>query len=90
MTPSEKAKKLGVPLIPPLPIPKPQAGMPTEPNPIVSVCGECGIECRKMMWYSCQKPHCPVGLGMAVSASTECEICADTGTAFGKLCVCKS
>ncbi len=56
MTPEEKAKSLGVPLIPKLINPPPY-----DPNPIQAICGECGIEIRKIMWYYCGNSNCPLG-----------------------------
>lgn len=44
------------PVIPPLPHEEPNL----DPNPIVSICGECGLEIRKIMMYSCQNSRCPV------------------------------
>ena len=53
-SPEKKAKDLGVPVIPKrLPINR-------EPNPVVAVCGECGLEIRQVMMYSCGKINCPV------------------------------
>lgn len=56
MTPLEKSKKLGVPLIGgkkwPLPV--------IDPNPVVAVCGLCGIEIREIMHFSCQRNGCPI------------------------------
>lgn len=61
-TPAEKAKRIGVPLVPRrpknLPVPK---GDPT--NPTISICGECGIEIKVVMHYACGIPNCPCGLG---------------------------
>lgn len=64
-----KTKKLPggkeVPIIPPLP-----PGMPDpDSNPIIAVCGECGLKMRMVMGYSCPNPRCPTGLGSAVSFS---------------------
>ena len=54
LTPEQKAKDLGVPLIPKkLPIDQ-------EQNPVVAVCGECGLEIRKTTMYSCSRTNCPV------------------------------
>lgn len=51
----EKAKRIGVPVLPPREPIKPQ-----ESNPVVAVCGECGVEIRKCMMMSCSNPRCPV------------------------------
>jgi len=56
-TPEEKARRLGVPLIPRI-IP-----IQTDPNPVVSVCGQCGLELRTVMGYYCTRSNCPTGLG---------------------------
>ncbi len=62
-TPREKADRLGVPLIESFPsIPRP--GSPPY-DPVVSVCGKCGLELRQVMGYVCSKPGCPTGLGGA-------------------------
>lgn len=58
-TPEEKAKRLGVPLIPAPTLPK----APSEPNPVRAVCGLCGLELRQTMGYSCPQSNCPSGLG---------------------------
>jgi len=58
-SPEEKARRLGVPLIKKWPIAK-QA---IDPNPIVSVCGECGLEIRVVMGFYCARSGCPTGLG---------------------------
>jgi hypothetical protein len=60
-TPAEKAKEHGVPLIPkksPNDLWKP-ININPDPNPVVSVCGECGLEIRKIMHYSCKNIDCP-------------------------------
>jgi len=44
------------PVIPPLPKDEPNL----DPNPIVSICGECGLELRQVMMYSCPSMRCPV------------------------------
>jgi hypothetical protein len=54
MTP-EEAKERGIPVIPKLP---PQ--QPYDPNPTVAVCGECGLEIKRIMGYCCQNERCPV------------------------------
>lgn len=58
-TPEQKAKRLGVPLIPKCPTTPP----PGNPHGVVSVCGECGLEIYRTMGYSCQRNNCPTGLG---------------------------
>ena len=56
-----------VPIIPPLPPGEPDP----DPNPIIAVCGECGLEVRRIMSYSCPNPRCPTGLGSNVKMSTD-------------------
>ena len=53
-TPAEKAKRIGVPLIPARPI-----LAPVDLNPIVSVCGACGTELRRVMGFVCSRTDCP-------------------------------
>lgn len=56
-TPAEKARRLGVPLIrKPIPL----APIPGDPNPVTSVCGECGREMRRIMGYVCESADCPL------------------------------
>jgi hypothetical protein len=55
-TPAQKANRLGVPLIP-----KKAPPMPFSPNPVISVCGECGHEVRTLEYYSCPLGNCPFG-----------------------------
>ena len=57
-TPAEKARRLGVPLIPKIDKPSPY-----NINHTVSVCGECSLEIKRMMGYVCPKSNCPSGLG---------------------------
>ena len=57
-THEEKARRLGVPLIPKRTTPS----LPG-PNPVQAVCGECGIELHRVMGYVCPKMNCPTGLG---------------------------
>jgi len=52
-TPEEKAKRIGVPLIPEKTIP------PPSDNPTIAVCGKCGRELKKLEFYFCQKNNCP-------------------------------
>lgn len=56
-TPEERARRIGVPLVPRRP------ETPVSPDPIVGVCGECGLELRRVMMYSCPNGRCPCGLG---------------------------
>lgn len=44
------------PVIPPLPQDEPNL----DPNPIVAICGECNLELRRVMGYSCGNPRCPI------------------------------
>jgi len=55
----EKADRLGVPLIPKLPI---IPNEPATPNPIVAVCGECGLSLHQVMAYVCTNQRCPTWL----------------------------
>jgi hypothetical protein len=57
----EKADALGVPLIPV----KDNWGKKPVPydNPIIAVCGKCGIELRQIMHFACGHSDCPAGLG---------------------------
>lgn len=58
-TPEQKAKRLGVPLVP-----KRGTSLPTiRLDGIVSVCGECGLELHRAMGYVCPRINCPTGLG---------------------------
>ena len=52
----QKANRLGVPLIP-----KKAPPMPHNPNPVISVCGECGHEVRQAEYRSCPLQNCPLG-----------------------------
>lgn len=45
-----------VPVIPPLPPGEPNL----DPNPVVAKCGECGLEIRRVMHYSCGNSRCPL------------------------------
>lgn len=54
-----------IPVIPKLPettLPDPG---PCDPNPVVSICGECGLEIYQVMGYVCHNTRCPCGLGGA-------------------------
>ncbi|WP_066770021.1 hypothetical protein [Sphingobium sp. CCH11-B1] len=53
-TPAQKAKRIGVPLIPARPKPQQPAF-----DPVISVCGACGMEMRKVMGYACPRSDCP-------------------------------
>lgn len=57
----ERADKLGVPII--KPYPKHIKERSVDPNPVVAVCGECGLEVHRVMGYVCTHAHCPCGLG---------------------------
>jgi len=58
-TPEEKAKRLGVPLIPKITNPWKLPG----DTGTISVCGECGLELQRTMGYCCSRANCPTGLG---------------------------
>lgn len=59
-TPEEKAKRLGVNLIPKrVDIPADEKPVHPGANPTVAVCGECGIELKKVMMYCCNRQNCP-------------------------------
>lgn len=60
-TPEEKARRLGVPVIPRKPVVN--IAPIIDPNRVMSVCGECGLELRMVMGYVCSKSNCPTGLG---------------------------
>lgn len=63
----EKAKRLGVPVIPPLKPTEPLVPSdPINPNPVVAICGECGLELHQTMGYVCTNPRCPTGLGPVI------------------------
>jgi hypothetical protein len=51
----ERAKRLGVPVVPKLPMQKPY-----DPNPVVAICGECGRDIHMMEGYCCGRNNCPV------------------------------
>jgi hypothetical protein len=63
VTPEEHAKELGVPLIPRR---NDQWKQPYDPNPVMAVCGGCGLQLNKVMHYVCSNPNCPTGLGGTV------------------------
>ena len=50
-----------IPVIPPLPPDIPNG--PADPNPVVAICGQCGLNILQTMCYSCSHPRCPTGLG---------------------------
>jgi hypothetical protein len=56
MTPEEKARKLGVPMIGPL------RGTTNPPrlDRVMAVCGECGREVHYVESYSCPNGRCPI------------------------------
>lgn len=58
-TPKQVADELGVPLIPPV-SDKPWKPEDIEPNPVVAVCGQCGLKIHKTMGYNCPHPKCPL------------------------------
>lgn len=60
---AERARKIGVPVLPG----RPTERMPEE-NPIVGVCGVCGIDVRKVMWMACNKAGCPLASGTTMRA----------------------
>ena len=51
-----------IPVIAPLP---PDYPGPSDPNPVVAICGECGLRIHQVMGYVCTHPRCPTGLGGA-------------------------
>ncbi len=64
-TPEEKARRIGVPLIPKRQ--EPWEKYPFNTNPVISVCGQCGLELHRVMGYCCRRANCPTGLGGATS-----------------------
>lgn len=55
-TPEERARRIGVPLVPRRP--------PEHPDhAVLAVCGVCGIDLRRVMMRCCQEEDCPCGLG---------------------------
>lgn len=69
-TPSEKAKRIGVPLIEPI---KPYPG----PNQTIAVCGKCGLELKQVMGYCCPNADCPCGMGPVMSLNYNAEQMVD-------------
>lgn len=63
-TPEEKAKRLGVTLIPKYPM----SPMPRNDG-VIAICGECGLELQRVMGYCCPRANCPTGLGGATCLS---------------------
>ena len=59
-TPEEKAKILGVPLIP-LQTHKDKK-KPTFSNTTTGICRECGLEIKERMFYKCKNNNCPIFL----------------------------
>lgn len=55
-TPTQKANRLGVPLIPK----KPTLPL-SDPNPIIAVCEECGHAVRVVEHRACPLGNCPLG-----------------------------
>lgn len=55
---AERARKIGVPVLPARPVER-----PAEENPVVAVCGACGIDIHKIMWMACNKAGCPLSSG---------------------------
>ena len=63
-TPEQKAKRIGVPLIPKRQTPDPwdRRG----PSQVAAVCGECGLAIPQGPFgYCCPRATCPCGLGGA-------------------------
>ena len=58
----DEAKRLGVPVIPPLD-PDPPPMRPEGPNPTIAICGECGLHVHQVMMFSCANSRCPAGFG---------------------------
>jgi len=50
---TEEEKKQGIPLI------TERAPYPSDPNPIISVCGKCGLRVYRVMDYVCPHAVCP-------------------------------
>lgn len=55
----KRAKELDVPVIEPLPPPPP----PRNPQGVIAICGQCGLEITRVMGYVCHNQRCPTGLG---------------------------
>lgn len=52
--PEEKARRMGVPVIP-----KRRTPVPVGPNPTIAVCGACGIDLKGVMHFVCNHDDCP-------------------------------
>lgn len=55
-TPEEKARRIGVPVIPKI---KPFRDVFPSPHKPAAVCGECGMEMMSVMGYVCPRGNCP-------------------------------
>lgn len=44
-----------VPIIPPR-----RKNPSREPNPVIAICGECGVMIRQLMYFSCGRSCCPI------------------------------
>jgi len=53
----QKAERRGVPIISPE---NPRPWKKNLTNPVVAICGKCGLEIRSVMMYSCPYSNCPV------------------------------
>lgn len=53
----DRADELGVPIIPP------NTPHGPGPDPTVAICGECGLELKRVMGYVCTNHNCPCGMG---------------------------
>lgn len=52
----ERARRMGVPVIPKLPPELPPRG----PNPVVAICGECGADIHQNSSFVCPNRRCPI------------------------------
>ena len=57
-SPEDKAKRIGVLLIPSRPQQRKE-----NLQGVIAICGECGLEIYRSMGYCCPKQNCPTGLG---------------------------
>lgn len=56
-----RAEDLGVPLL------RPKPKLPIhDSNPVVAICGACGIEVRKVMSMACRRADCPLSDGVSL------------------------
>jgi hypothetical protein len=55
--PNDRHPNFSVPVVPKLPD---NYRHPTDPNPVVATCGECGMCWRRVMMYSCGNDRCPM------------------------------